>query len=125
MKCKFKQRIAIFKEKLQAMIQYAGSKDQCRSNMLLAYFGEVREDRCGICDFCVGRNKLDINEIEYADLLEKTKHFFSEKAHTVEFALASIPYKNKNMLLTFIKWMIDYDFIVKTTENKFIWNAKK
>ena len=41
----------------EAMIAYATSADECRSKMLLRYFGETESDDCHICDVCIARRK--------------------------------------------------------------------
>ena len=73
------------------MIQYSSNKYKCRSNSLLEYFGEIRADRCGICDFCVGRNKLDISELEYKNLMKLAKQEFGQLLEQlVKFRLITI-----------------------------------
>ena len=48
-------------KRVESSIQYAERK-QCRSKQLLAYFGEKRSEKCGICDVCTGRNEADLKE---------------------------------------------------------------
>jgi ATP-dependent DNA helicase RecQ len=50
--------------RLDSVIDYVTSTTQCRSQMLLAYFGEKNGPRCGKCDFCLARNKAGLNELE-------------------------------------------------------------
>ena len=117
-------RINVFKHKLNAMINYATNNSACRSNTLLAYFGEEREDRCGVCDFCVGRNKLEISDIEYQNFIDLVRNELNEKAHTIEYLLAVIPHQNKDKLLHFLKWLMDYEILIKLENDKYIWNEK-
>lgn len=44
-------------QKAEAMIAYVHEKQFCRTAQMLAYFGEVDYDRCGVCDNCVSNNK--------------------------------------------------------------------
>ena len=39
----------------QAMTEYAGESDTCRSRYLLAYFGQTESEDCGTCDICRAR----------------------------------------------------------------------
>ena len=39
--------------RINAMLQYASSNNQCRSRMLLEYFGEKTSKDCGQCDVCL------------------------------------------------------------------------
>ena len=45
-----------FAKRIEYMLQYAQTENKCRSQMLLAYFGENKAEECGQCDVCV-RNK--------------------------------------------------------------------
>ena len=49
----YEERKAQYKERINAMLQYAESNDVCRSRLLLRYFGETRTDDCGQCDVCL------------------------------------------------------------------------
>lgn len=59
---------------LQSVLHYVAEKDQCKSKLLLAYFGETETKDCGICSYCIGKNKkketLSITK-EVLDLLMK------------------------------------------------------
>jgi ATP-dependent DNA helicase RecQ len=48
-----KQRFA---ERIEKMIAYAETDDQCRSRILLRYFGEESRHDCGHCDVCLDRS---------------------------------------------------------------------
>jgi ATP-dependent DNA helicase RecQ len=117
-------RIAVFKDKLNAMILYATDKSRCRSNALLSYFGEIRTDRCGVCDFCLGRNKLDLNDIEYQHFLELVKEALTDKAHSLAYLVIIIPDQNKDKVAHFLKWLVDYEILKKTENEKYFWNEK-
>ena len=41
-----------YTSKLKAMVEYAENKHYCRSQVLLAYFGENDAPTCGTCDIC-------------------------------------------------------------------------
>ena len=39
--------------RVNAVLEYAECDDECRSTILLRYFGEKAEENCGCCDVCV------------------------------------------------------------------------
>ena len=57
-----------YEMRLQKMMDYAESKNSCRSVMILDYFGEEAE-RCGTCDICRERNELDLSKYEFDIIL--------------------------------------------------------
>lgn len=54
----YEQRRKLYVEKLRAMEEYATQTQFCRSQLLLAYFGETDAPPCGECDVCK-RKKIE------------------------------------------------------------------
>lgn len=46
-------------DRREAMISYTTSSSECRSKVLLRYFGETDSPNCNICDVCVSKHKND------------------------------------------------------------------
>jgi ATP-dependent DNA helicase RecQ len=49
------------KKKAQAVARYMQHPHRCRTQLLLAYFGEHTQQTCGICDNCVAQQKKGIS----------------------------------------------------------------
>jgi ATP-dependent DNA helicase RecQ len=49
-------------EKADAVGNYLESQTKCRTRILQAYFDEITDENCAVCDFCLGqkRNKVDV-----------------------------------------------------------------
>jgi ATP-dependent DNA helicase RecQ len=45
------------RQKAEAVIAYLTDPDRCRTSLLLAYFGEILEEPCGVCDHCLEHKK--------------------------------------------------------------------
>jgi ATP-dependent DNA helicase RecQ len=63
-----KERKAINIEKAEGMIAYAKNDGQCRTRMLQAYFDELTDQNCGVCDFCINKRK-EVQPVEKNRLL--------------------------------------------------------
>ena len=61
----YEQRLDKSKERTEAMIAYMTCETECRSVMLLEYFGEKNAKRCNMCDVCTSANE-DEDDMEYA-----------------------------------------------------------
>jgi ATP-dependent DNA helicase RecQ len=57
-----KQRVV---KRFEAISAYVNSTAKCRSMQLLNYFGENNATRCGVCDVCLNRNDLSINQAKF------------------------------------------------------------
>lgn len=45
-------------QQLQSVLNYIKDNSKCKSQMLLNYFGESKTSACGICSYCISKNKL-------------------------------------------------------------------
>lgn len=59
--------------RVNAVLEYAECDDECRSSILLRYFGEKAEEDCGCCDVCVERkrngNSASSSEIDAVQII--------------------------------------------------------
>ncbi len=62
--------------KMEEVASYMMHQRRCRTLLLLEYFGEISDDKCGICDFCLDQKKQKKITVSYEreilDLLEHT-----------------------------------------------------
>src|SRR6478736_4191488 len=50
---------ALKKEQLKAVLNYVNDTENCKSRLILSYFGETATQDCGICSYCIGLKKTD------------------------------------------------------------------
>lgn len=62
---KLQQRALIAQEKIATVIHYAMHSVCCRAQILLTYFGEDASKKCGQCDVCLQKNRLEVTEKDY------------------------------------------------------------
>ena len=48
-------------EQLQAVLQYSKDSKTCKNKLLMSYFGESLKEDCGICSYCITKNKKKQN----------------------------------------------------------------
>jgi ATP-dependent DNA helicase RecQ len=44
-------------EQLHSVLQYIKEEKKCKNKLLLDYFGETVKENCGICSYCISKNK--------------------------------------------------------------------
>ena len=63
----YEKRKARLESRIKAMINYAESSTECRSKMLLQYFGEeANNHKCEHCDICLGNKTVQNTDLEKA-----------------------------------------------------------
>lgn len=50
------------KQQFKSVLYYIKEQNQCKSKLLLDYFGETKTERCGICSYCITLNKKKENK---------------------------------------------------------------
>ena len=109
-------------KRMNAVIRYAAGSNKCRSQLLLSYFGESNSYRCGICDVCIERNKLELSELEFDAVLEQLKPILSSKPISLTELVDSIKETPEDKTIKVIQWLIDNNKIKHDTGDKLIWN---
>jgi len=106
--------------RLDRMIDYAESKNRCRSVILLDYFGE-ESDRCGVCDVCRERNELDLSKYEFDLILEEVKNILANKEPDSEELVKMIDYSEEKVIKV-IRWLLDHNKIIQDKDHKLFWS---
>lgn len=119
-----KQRIKIFETKHNEMLNYATEKAICRSQMLLAYFGETSSKSCGVCDVCNGRNHLKINDEDLKKISQEIKNAIQTEALSFEVLAQKLNIKNPDKFHLIMKYLMEIDFVERTIDGDLIWNVR-
>ncbi len=96
-----------YRDRAAFVLRYASTLHHCRSRMLLRYFGEKDARRCGKCDYCLERNKLDLDEIEFDTLAGRIRALTTERTMKLEKLVHELHTSNEDKTLMAIRWMID------------------
>lgn len=105
--------------RLEKMIDYAESKNRCRSMMLLDYFGE-ESGRCGTCDVCRERNELDLSTYEFDLILGQIKEVLAkQKCDALELAF-KVSHDDEKVIKV-IRWLLDHNKIVSDDNHLLSW----
>ncbi|MBK8194993.1 MAG: RecQ family ATP-dependent DNA helicase [Lewinellaceae bacterium] len=103
---KFNFRKKRAEERLEQAIRYAETR-QCRSQQLVAYFGEPDSPACGICDVCTGRNKSDLHSGVFESYERKIREVLREGPLTFEEILQAFALKRHETVAQVITYLMD------------------
>ena len=104
-------------KRINAMLHYAESTAKCRSQILLAYFGEKNTVRCGECDVCKRRNELNLSTYEFDTILEEIKRVLNSESLQLNDLVEKIDC-DENKVIKVIRWLLDNNKIYYTDEKK-------
>ncbi len=103
-------------EKIQAVIDYTNNTTQCKSILLLNYFGEKTAKACGICSYCIGKKPAETFDFKTAtqQIINQLEH----KPMTSRELLEQLDITETHLLET-IKMLVENNILELTTTNKY------
>ncbi|MDR2293000.1 MAG: RecQ family ATP-dependent DNA helicase [Prevotellaceae bacterium] len=108
-----------YKNRMDAMINYAASATKCRSQILLSYFGEKNTYRCGQCDVCKTRNELDISAYDFDRIVEQLKKQITNNETKLSDIVNNINISSEKVIKV-IRWLLDNGKITETKNGMLI-----
>ena len=107
--------------KMESVIYYAYSKHKCRSQILLSYFGENDTYRCGVCDVCLERNKLELSDIEFTNVSDQIKKILATEHLPVTALVNKIKGVREDKVIKVIQWLTENEKIIYNDKNLLEW----
>lgn len=109
-------------ERIRAAITYAETP-VCRSQQLLAYFGETSAPKCGICDVCTGRTQAEISTSDFERYKEKIQLLLKEEPLALEQIVESFAPNRQEQVLKALEYLLDEGFLGQQG-GKLMWQSK-
>jgi ATP-dependent DNA helicase RecQ len=114
-----RKEIAI--KKMESVIYFATAKHKCRSEILLNYFGEKDVYRCGVCDVCLERNKLELSDVEFSAVSDQVKKIVQKEPSPITQIVNKIDGVRDDKTIKVIQWLMENDKLVSNKENLLEW----
>jgi len=112
----YQSRKEKFEEKINAVISYAETVENCRSKFLLEYFGQPKAPVCGECDVCKEKDENVADKL-YEQIQSEVKINLAEAEKSV-YDLVEISRYPENKLLEVIRLMLDNGDVESTSDDK-------
>lgn len=116
-----KQRVM---QRFETMAAFAASTTKCRSMQLLMYFGETGASRCGVCDVCMDRNELNVNNLEFDGYVNMLKPRLREHPMALKEIYLLFPFENHPKLSELLRWLFDNRKLMMDEKGLVKWNPK-
>jgi len=117
----YKNQKVASEKRLSAMLNFITNSIECRSKLLLEYFGEENARRCGICDVCVAKNKVDLNEIEFDAIQKKISNSLNSKHMHLYELVSSIDGFDEDDIIQVVRWLIDNGKVIRHKDETLSW----
>lgn len=111
-------------KRMQAVLDYIQSTNHCRSQLLLKYFGEMELQRCGICDVCLDRNKINVSELEFNKVLEIIKPALKEKPQALNELLFIANNFPEDKVINVVMWLVDNEKLDVSEDQLYSWRKQ-
>jgi len=108
--------------RIESVIDYGTSSTNCRSQILLQYFGETESPRCGICDVCKSLENMELSSYDFETIGKEVKKILTTPV-TYETLLLHLKGDQQKMRQV-IKWLLDNNKIVYRIDNRLEWKEK-
>lgn len=87
----YEKRKESYATRIKAMIEYASADENCRSRMLLRYFGEKNEHNCGLCDVCLQKYNTRLHKREFQNIQKQILDILSNGPCTATELFHKLP----------------------------------
>ena len=109
---------------MQSVLDYIQSNNHCRSQLLLQYFGETDVQRCGLCDVCLDRNKINVSEMEFNKILELIKPALKKKPHALNELLFIAKNFPEDKVINVVMWLVDNEKLDVNERQMYSWRKQ-
>ncbi len=111
------QQKKIKTDKYRSMLRYVQTQTRCRNKQIADYFGETRQEDCGICDVCL--KKKQIGKITMEEVCAAILQLLSGEK---ELSSTSIVHRTKiddKQVVSCLQLLLDSHRIILTSHNKY------
>lgn len=92
--------------RVKSVLDYANEQNICRSQILLAYFGEKNTKPCGQCDICLKHKEQQVTDGDFDQIRLAVLSQLKQKPMTVTELLKAVPFKEQKVMPV-IRFMTD------------------
>jgi ATP-dependent DNA helicase RecQ len=102
----YEERKERLKQRIEQVIHYGTTDIECRSRILLKYFGEKNAKDCGHCDVCLARKNGEVDSSVINRIIRELLSLLEKGEIEIEKALDSVRFP-KNQVIKAIRFLSD------------------
>jgi len=106
------ERKRTYTERLHAMFRYVRNRQTCRTQVLVAYFGEEENKECGICDICTVRKRKPLSETEFKRIAALVMEQLQLPMH-LPLLLEQLPGIEEDRILDVLQFLVSEEKVTR------------
>jgi ATP-dependent DNA helicase RecQ len=112
---RYEERKGMFQKRIESIISYVKETGECRSRMLIDYFGQPAENDCGICDVCLKNKNLKGGNDRRKEVQQHILDIISNAEGKVELrTIETLAADQSNFYLSVLRELIDDGTVIHT-----------
>lgn len=101
------RRKEVAQNRLDSVTNYVNCTNTCRSQLLLAYFGETESEPCGKCDYCLQRERERLRSLEFSRLSSDILSIYNDCTDIKEMVSRLCTRYEEEKIVVVTRWLID------------------
>ncbi len=115
---RYEERKGMFQKRIESIISYVKETDECRSRMLIDYFGQPADNNCGICDVCLKNKNLGGGKVRSKEVQQHILKMLEAAGGELELtAVETATADQSNFYLSVLREMIDEGIVSRTRDS--------
>ncbi len=119
----YQHRKVKYQNQVDAVIDYASSNKNCRSVVLLEYFGQYHSETCGTCDVCMGDHESGISFSDFKRVSGKISDTLQNQSCSIEIMIRVI-HEPEPVILKVSRWLLDNGILKAASNGLLTWRIK-
>jgi len=104
----YRQRKKAAAKRLHAVLKFVQSQEECRSVLLLRYFGECKSTPCGNCDVCLHQNHEQVTFITYNQIKKAVIELQEQGYHDIRSIIFTLSQRfEEEQVVKVVRTMLD------------------
>ncbi len=115
------QKFNLRKQRAEVRVEHAirfAETQHCRSQQLLAYFGEPDSKICGICDVCTGRHKVELPVSTFESYEKKIREILRHEPLPLEEILQGFALKRQDVVAQVLNYLVSEGKLVEGADGR-------
>jgi ATP-dependent DNA helicase RecQ len=115
---RYEERKGMFQKRIESIISYIKETGECRSRMLIDYFGQPADNDCGICDVCLKNKNLKGGNDRRKEVQQHILKMLEAAGGELELiAVETAAADQSNFYLSVLREMIDEGIVSRTRDS--------